>query len=169
MKIEIKKPNRSEYTNIAKLINSAEEIYASIRSPEMMNALGTGKHTAKDLEDGEGKREYLSLYVGEKIVAFVSYRFKNEQTMWVSMLYVNPSEQRKGYGATLLDYVEKLAKKSGILVSVLETDKKAYWSVDFYKKQGYQVLSSEDIKVFPFNKVLNKDPVDGRYLFGKVL
>lgn len=169
MKIEIKKPNRSEYTNIAKLINSAEEIYASIRSPEMMNALGTGKHTAKDLEDGEGKREYLSLYVGERIVAFVSYRFKNEQTVWVSMLYVDPNEQRKGYGATLLEYVENLAKKSGILVSVLETDKKAYWSINFYKKRGYRILSSEDIKVFPFDRVLDKDPVDGRYLFGKVL
>ena len=169
MVTEIRKPERYEYQDIANLVNSAEEVFFSIRSPEMIDVFGTGKHTAEELEKGRERREHLVLTNQEKIVAFASYRFKNEQTMWISMLYVDPDEQRKGYGAMLLKHLEDIAKNKGILASVLETDEKAYWAVDFYKKHGYRILTAEDIKKFPFNKVLGKGPVKGRYLFGREL
>ena len=77
MNIEFKKPKRSEYEQIANLVNSAEEIFFSIRNPEIAKVLETAEESVGKLVQGEEKREYLCLYDDGELCAFSSYRFKN--------------------------------------------------------------------------------------------
>jgi len=68
-----------------------------------------------------------------------------------------------------LQQIEAIAKSLKASVLVLETDKKAIWAVSFYTKNSYQILSDEDMKEYPFDKILENNQVEGRYVFGKKL
>jgi hypothetical protein len=65
--------------------------------------------------------------------------------------------------------VEEIARERGAKVVVLETERQADWAVNFYLKNNYKILSEEDLKVFPFDMVLDKPPVPNRYIFGKII
>lgn len=51
----------------------------------------------------------------QKLVGFLYYLFKNEgkKILWISELFVAPSERKKGYGKYLINVVKKIAKENG--------------------------------------------------------
>jgi N-acetylglutamate synthase-like GNAT family acetyltransferase len=54
--------------------------------------------------------------------------------------YVAPATQRSGVGTKLLHHVESLVDKP-ILIGTWAT---ASWAIDFYRRNGFTVVSSED-------------------------
>ena len=54
--------------------------------------------------------------------------------------YVAPTAQRGGVGTTLLRHVEGLVDKP-ILIGTWAA---ASWAIDFYRRNGFEVVSSED-------------------------
>ena len=164
---EIIIPQRSDYTEIAQLVNGADKVFFSVYTPEEAKEVGVASETAESLTEGEKNRQYLAVKENGVFVAFTSFRLKNNQTVWISSLYAHADHQRKGYGGLLLSEIEKFAKLNGALVITLETEVEADWAVRFYKKQGYIILSKEDLKIYPFDKVIDKEPVSGRYIIGK--
>jgi len=96
-------------------------------------------------------------------------RLKNEQTVWISSLYVRVDLQGKGYGSKLLKKIENFAFKNMAKVVVLETEKEAKWAVSFYLKNGYKKITKNILAKFPFDRVLEKPPVPNRYILGKVV
>jgi len=163
------KPTRDDYSQIADISNRADEEFLKFYSKEQAKEIGFGTETAEDLMEGEKTREYLCLKVDNKIISFVSFRLKNPQTIWVSHICTDPNFQKKGYGAKLMQRVEEIAKERNAKVVVLETESRAEWAVNFYLKNNYKILSEEDLKVFPFNMVLDKPPVPNRYVLGKTI
>ena len=162
-------PTRNDYKEIIHLVNEADRVFCDIYTKSEANEVGVSNLTEEDLVSGEKTREYLVLSDGNEILAFASFRLKNEQTVWISSLYVKIGSQGKGYGSKLLKKIENFALKNKAKVVVLETEKKAKWAVNFYLKNSYKIISKSILQKFPFNKVLEKSPVPNRYILGKVL
>ena len=162
-------PERTDYEEIVILVNDADKIFFSIYSSKDASEVGVANETVQSLIKGEPNRKYLILRDANKIVAFTSFRLKNSQTVWISSLYVHINYHRKGFGATLLKEIEEIAKKEGARVVVGETETKADWAIKFYIKSGYSILKKEDLKKFPYNQVLDKEPVSNRYIIGKMV
>jgi ribosomal protein S18 acetylase RimI-like enzyme len=167
--IVIEKPKRENYKEIADISNRADEPFLKLYNEEITKEIGFATETEEALIDGEKTREYLCLKVGDKVISFTSFRLKNPQTIWVSHICTDPDFQGKGYGAKLMQKIEEIAKERGAKVVVLETERQADWAVNFYLKNNYKILSEEDLKVFPFDMVLDKPPVPNRYIFGKII
>jgi ribosomal protein S18 acetylase RimI-like enzyme len=167
--IVIEKPKREDYEEIADISNRADEPFLKLYSEEEAKEIGFGTEAAEGLIEGEETREYLCLKVDNKIVSFVSFRLKNPQTIWISHICTDPNFQGKGYGAKLMIGAERIAKERNAKVVVLETERQADWAVNFYLKNNYKILSDEDLKVFPFDKVLDKPQVPNRYILGKII
>ncbi len=165
--MHIRKPSRSDYKEIAGLINEAAEIYRTIHIDKIFDEVGYGTENVDSLIKGEKNREYLCVYDKEEIIGYASFRLKNSQTFWISMFYVKKKRQKSGIGTFLMKELEKIAKKHQALVIVLETDKKATWAIEFYKKMGFKILFDENLSEFPFDKVINKPQVVFKYIFGK--
>jgi len=158
-----------EYPKIVDLVNEADSVYLGIYSKEMAEEMYISSEMVDNLIDGEDRREYVCIYKNEDLVGFASFYLKNSQTVWLSMFHIDPEYQKQGLGSIFLKKIEEQAKKLKALVIVLETDKKATWAVNFYKKNNYQILSDEDLTKYHFDKALEKKQVEGRYIFGKKL
>ena len=84
----------------------------------------------------DGKTSLYGLFCGEDLCAVGALREKKH----VVMLYVHPEEQNKGYGARLLSYMEALCNEDCITLNSSDV------AVDFYKKMGYEVVSSRRVE-----------------------
>lgn len=167
--MEITKPRREDYPEIVGFVNEADKKFLDIYNKKEAEIMDIGSETAEGLIEGEKSREYICLKDNDKIVSFASFRLKNPQTVWVSLLYTRLDCQGKGYGATLTREIERIAKKRGAKVVVLETEPKAKWAANFYFKNGYKILSENNLKKSPFNKALDKPSAPNRHILGKVI
>jgi len=165
----IEKPKRENYEEIADISNRADEPFLKLYNKDQAKEIGFGLETVEDLIEGEKTREYLCLKIDNQIISFVSFRLKNPQTIWVSHICTSSDFQGKGYGAKLMQKIEEIAKERGAKVVVLETERQADWAVNFYLKNNYKILLEEDLKVFPFDKTLDKPQVANRYILGKII
>src|SRR3990172_7475839 len=62
------------------------------------------------------------------------------QVALVRHAYVSPSTQRKGAGTKLLRHVESLTGKPVLIGTWAD----AHWAIDFYRRNGYTVVSNRD-------------------------
>ncbi len=170
MKLTYKTPTQEEYPDIAKLVNASDNIYTTIHSPEIFKEIGYGTETVDDLIAGEQNRVYLCAYDEDgSLVGYTSFRIKHPTTLWISMFCIDPLHQRHGYGTLLLQHLETYATERQVSVISFETDTNAHWAVQFYQKNGYHILSPDDLQQPPYEHILDKAPVPGRYIFGKVI
>ncbi len=165
----IRKPKQEEYYKIVKLVNIADSIFLNIYSKEKAKQMFISTENVEDLIKWEKNREYLCLYENNNLVWFSSFRVKNIQTFWLSMLYIDKKYQWRWFGNIFLNEIEKYALSKKTLVLALETDEKAIWAVKFYIKCKYKILDKSKLKKYPFDMILNKNPVKWRYIFGKIL
>lgn len=85
------------------------------------------------------------------------------------MFYILNNEQGKWFGSIFIREIENQVIKLWAKVLVFETDNKAYWANNFYRKNNYQILTDIGLKNIPFDKVLEKPQVPWRYIFWKIL
>jgi GNAT superfamily N-acetyltransferase len=88
--------------------------------------------------------------------------------VWISSLYVDPKVQRKGIGQRLLEIIEVFAKSNGCAVVALETHRSAIWALNFYAKNGYQIVNDK-MEASPYSAILEKPPVPGRPVLAKLI
>ena len=168
--MNFKKPTQSEYISIKNLINVADQKYKEFYSEEEFYNHKFWTENIDSLIAWESKKEYICIYDDNDIMLwYSSYYLKNFQTLWISMIYTDTSSQNIWIWTQLIKYIENIAKSKNTLVVALETDKKAYWSVNFYKKNNYKILSDDDMTIYPYDQILTKKQIDWRYIFGKIL
>lgn len=87
-------------------------------------------------------------------VAFAGYSIEHlpEPLLKIHKIYVLPSEQGKGTGKTLIDYLSSLAKDLNIPGVELNVNR-ANPALAFYKKMGFEIKETVDIPYYQF--VLN--------------
>jgi len=164
----IRMPKEKEYEEIVAVINSQIEREKKFFTEDEYEE-NFPKITIEDLKRERGKRYHLVVEENGKIVAHASYYIKMNNILWLSQIVVLPKYQNKGIARKLLIHIEKEARSKKIKALALETQKVFDWAVNFYKKQNYIVLSSEDFKKEPFAGTLDNNPVESTYIFGKIL
>ena len=84
-------------------------------------------------QDDEIKDDVLSRF------AFYQY---DDDTIYLSSLFVRESDRRNGYGSKVLKAAEEVAKTFGISKIRLKVERHT-WMEEWYKKNGYEYLSSD--------------------------
>ncbi len=81
------------------------------------------------------------------LVAVMGIQLLNQVTL-IRHAYVLTSQQRRGLGENLLNYLLGLAQTTEVYVGTWEA---AEWAVNFYEKHGFKLVSTEEK-----NKLLKK-------------
>lgn len=165
----IKKPTKSQYEIMASIYNRAHEPFLNIYSEEEKIAFQDSFiETADSLQEAALVRNVICAIENETVLGYAFFRKKNEETVWVSSLYVDPNFQKKKIGSFLLKYIEEFGLENGCHVVALETHAKAFWAINFYFKNGYELVNDK-VNDYPFNKILERQPVKGRPLLAKII
>ncbi len=88
--------------------------------------------------------QIFALILDHTPIACVQVRTLTTEKVKLRQMAVDSAFQKQGWGKTLLNKVEEYLLKQGIETIELHARKSA---VDFYKKIGYQILSSEFTEV----------------------
>ncbi len=160
-------PDIHDYAEIADIYNAAIIPYHGIWSAEEKQHF-TLTETAQSIAEQCRTRQIIAIRHQDKIAGYALHRLKNPDCHWISNIYIHPEFQRHGYGTGLLQHIEQIARQHNAKICVLDTDSKAEWAIRFYQKQGYADIIHR-LAEFPFSAALDKPPVAGRPLLGKLL
>lgn len=166
----MRKATEHDYQKIADFINADV-------NPQFLAVLDSEEAKFLVLEETEasirdavnhGNTFYLVFDEKSEIKALASGREKDLKTVYLGRFYVRTDCQRSGFGSKFLAEIERKLKGHGYEYLILETQKKFYWAVKFYLKNGYSVLTNEDLPSSYFSKFY-KRLVDPSTMFYKKL
>ncbi len=168
--MKIKKATAEDCKYIAEVFNNAHMPFETVLSEEEVEVMGGDLHKTEEdcIFMMEGREVYCVRNGEEKIVAYVSFRKKNNETVWISELYVDPEYQGKGVGKMVIDFVSEFGRTNKCLTVALETHQKADWAIGFYLKLGFEIVN-EKINEIPFCYILDKPPVPNRPILAKII
>lgn len=125
--------------------------YAKILSPAQLHYMLQLIYSpeALSLQMQEKNHRFILLYDNDLPVGFASYsRKENDEILkfHLQKLYVLPSQQGKGSGQQLLDYVIRQAQSAGAVQMELNVNRQNP-ALHFYKKNGFNIHHEEDIDI----------------------
>ena len=129
------------------------KLYIQVFNGEPWNDNWTDKTANVYLQELTEHKRFLgyTLWDDDNLIGAVFARMKRFKydEIFVDELFIAPEYQRKGYGAMLMNTVEKYAKENGIVSVTLLTGvgKPAF---DFYKKHDYKYL---DYMAFMYKRI----------------
>ena len=101
----------------------------------------------------EGSEVYVSEHNGEETGIIVIQHMEWNNTLLIHDLYIDKRFKRKGIGSALVAIAQKRAREMGVRMIVLETQTSNYPAIQFYLKEGFQMIglnlnsySNEDVK-----------------------
>ncbi|WP_274310135.1 GNAT family N-acetyltransferase [Solibacillus daqui] len=101
----------------------------------------------------EGSEVYLAQFNNEEAAIMVIQKMEWNNTLYIHDLYVNEGFKQKGIGQSLIELAKKRATKLGVRAIVLESQTSNYPAIQFYLKNGFQLVgfnlisySNEDVK-----------------------
>lgn len=160
--------NFDDFKRIAEIYNAAIRPFADIYSEEEMAAYGELLHQSpEDFFEAQNRRTYSCVALEDKICGFMAFHKKRHNIIWMNSLYIDPAYQKHGLGSFLLNSLPKLVSPDTILIA-LETHPKAKWAIQFYRKNGYQIVN-DLMHTEPYNEILDKEPVEGRPILAKLI
>ena len=93
----------------------------------------------------DGSNYYVAQWNGEEAAVLVVQQLDWNNTLLIHDLYVYERFKRLGIGSKLIDYVKERAKVLDVRAITLETQTSNYPAVQFYLKQGFQVVGFNTI------------------------
>jgi diamine N-acetyltransferase len=123
------------------------QTYASIISPEqieyMLEMMYSPASLAKQMAGGA---QFIIVYEKEIPVGFASYQQVKPAMYKLHKLYVLPSQQGKGTGRYIIDYLCNEIKENGGLILQLQVNRRNK-ARDFYGKIGFSVIEEFDFEI----------------------
>ena len=119
------------------------EILSKAQVEYMLNWMYSPEKLVSQLEQGH---HFFLLTDQDHPTGFVGIEQQEDQRVKIHKLYLLPSEQGKGLGKMMLDFVIDWAKERSapsVYLNVNRYNK----AVDFYKHIGMNILHSEDIDI----------------------
>ena len=92
----------------------------------------------QELENG---MRYLCLFAGTGLAAFSAHGPLGNE-MKLHKLYVDPAQQRKGFGSLLLQQVEADSRGRGFQTLILAVNKANHQAIAAYRKNGFNIRES---------------------------
>jgi len=99
--------------------------------------------TRKQLDEMATFMEFFVLRKEDQIIAVGSFGSRDEEIAWIPLMYVHSKYQRMGIGSSLMRFLEKKAESLRFSKIHLETDSKAKWAINFYKKHGFSIFRKD--------------------------
>ena len=93
----------------------------------------------------EGSEVYLAHMNGEEAAIMVIQKMEWNNTLLIHDLYVDVLHKNKGIGRTLIEIAKSRAMELGIRAITLETQTSNYPAIQFYLKNGFELVG--------FNKI----------------
>ncbi|WP_339252712.1 GNAT family N-acetyltransferase [Sporosarcina sp. FSL W8-0480] len=101
----------------------------------------------------EGSEYYLAKLHDEEAAIMVIQQMEWNNTLLIHDIYVEDRFKKKGIGRSLLDVAKKRATELGVRSIMLETQTSNYPAIQFYLKNGFELIgfntisySNEDVK-----------------------
>ncbi len=128
-----------------KLISVDSDYYKQVlelREDILRKPLGR-KLTRYDIEH-DAQEFIFVLTEKDRVIASVQFRILSDRRLKLRQMAVIPSFQDMGYGSELIQSAERVLVKKGFKEIELHARKHA---VDFYLKNGFQIISEEFLEV----------------------
>lgn len=136
--MEIKKAKQKDLDNISKIF-----LEESNKEPYNQNyTFETIKLRVKDMFN------FGSIYVAyfeKEIVGFITIAGEGKEDIYIDEFWIKREFQRKGFGKTMLEFVENLYKKEGAKTISVMTSKKIGGAYNFYTKFNFKENKDEVI------------------------
>ncbi len=87
-------------------------------------------------------KNVVLVYDEDEPVGCGSFKYFSEGIAEVKRMYVSESHRGKGTAALILQTLERWAKEEGFSACILDTGKKMKPAVQFYLKNGYNVIDN---------------------------
>ncbi len=94
----------------------------------------------EELKRETKRMTFFGWEINGELVGVIGFEPVKDVTL-IRHAYVLPQWQKQGIGSKLLSHLKELVTTSRLLVG---TWANAYWAIDFYKKHGFNLLSSKD-------------------------
>jgi GNAT superfamily N-acetyltransferase len=106
-----------------------------------------------------GGGEFLVGFIEENLVAMGGFKRLSDTSAELRRMRIDRELQGKGYGAQLLQELERIAYRSGIRALCLDTAQRRPLTLEFYRKHGYQETGRRfygAVETVQFSKTLGK-------------
>lgn len=131
----------SDFNEILYLINKINREWYSTIIPE--EHFQDPFLSRKQLDHMTTFMDFFVLRESGKIIAVGSLGSRDANTAWIPLMNVHSKYQRMGIGSSLMEFLEKLAKSRKFTKIHLETDSKAEWAINFYKKHEFSIFKRD--------------------------
>jgi ribosomal protein S18 acetylase RimI-like enzyme len=148
--ILIQNNNDDNFTSIRAI---AEEVwpiaYGEILSQKQLNYMMEMMYSVESLQRQAASNTIFILAIDNDIpVGFASYEFDYDETSKTKIhkIYILSTQQGKGLGRILIDYIADEARKNnqqGLLLNVNKNNV----AIEFYRKLGFSISSEEVIHI----------------------
>lgn len=123
------------------------QTYSSIISQEqidyMLEMMYSEASLKKQMEDGA---QFIIVYDGTVEVGFASFGETGPAIFKLHKLYVLPSQQGKGTGRLMLDYIVSAIKKQSASALQLQVNRRNHAKL-FYEKNGFIIIKEFDFDI----------------------
>jgi diamine N-acetyltransferase len=123
------------------------QTYAGIISPQqidyMLEMMYSETSLQQQMKDGA---QFIFIYDGTEPVGFASYQETKPRIFKLNKLYVLPSQQGKGTGRYMIDYIIAEIKERGAAALQLQVNKRNK-ARNFYEKLGFSVIEEFDFDI----------------------
>jgi GNAT superfamily N-acetyltransferase len=103
--------------------------------------------------------EFLLGFINERLIAMGGFKRLTDTSAELRRMRIERELQGRGYGAHLLQELERLAFQSGIRTLCLDTARRRPLTLRFYRKHGYQETGRGfygAVETVQFSKALGK-------------
>ncbi len=137
--ISLRKAEDTDRNFLGKVCLSAHKLYQPFMGDAFIKQ-------ANKYEDAlpSGYHIYI-IEEGKNPLGFVGYKRKTKESMYIVAFYLLDTYYGKSYGIQTMHLLVNDFRDKGINEIVLEVHKKAEWAKKFYEKQGFKVVSEQEI------------------------
>ena len=123
------------------------QTYAAILSQEkidyMLEFMYSSDSLEKQMNNGS---QFIFVYEGEEPVGFAAYFEKHPSIIKLDKIYILPSQQGKGTGKFVIDYILDEIKQKGATALQLQVHRQNK-ARNFYEKLGFVIIEEKDFDI----------------------
>jgi len=147
-KFEIRKATSQDIPLIRELCYRVwPQTYASILSQDKIDYMLEYMYSVASLQGQmENGSQFLLVYDGKEPVGYAAYLHKGDNIYKLDKIYVLQSQQGKGTGRFIVDYVIDQIKQQGATALQLQVHRQNK-ARNFYEKLGFVVIEEKDFDI----------------------
>ena len=147
-KFEIRKATTDDIPLIRELCYKVwPQTYTSILSQDKIDYMLEYMHSAESLQrQMENGSQFILVSEDDEPVGYAAYFHKGHNIYKLDKIYVLPSQQGKGTGRFVVDYIVNEIKQKGATALQLQVHRKNK-ARDFYEKLGFVIIEEKDFDI----------------------